>query len=157
MLKSYPDVYSKTNLIPINLKNPKFNLTEKVDMILTFRNVHNWAKSKNELIMFTSFFNSLKKGGILGVVEHRAKKNTSLEKQIKTGYMTEEFVKTIANKVGFKFIDSSDINNNPKITKNYSGGVWTLLPNLRDIKSSEKNEFINIGESDRMTLKFKKP
>ena len=157
MLKKHPEKYSKTNLIPIDLKNPKFNLSEKVDMILTFRNVHNWTKAKTDLIMFKSFFNSLKQGGILGVVEHRAKPNTPIKKQIETGYMTEEYVKNLANKVGFKFVSSSDINNNPKDNKNYSGGVWTLLPNLRGVSNSEKDKYMKIGESDRMTLKFEKP
>jgi predicted methyltransferase len=156
-LKQKPNIYGKVNLIPIDSKNPKFNLSKKADMVLTFRNVHNWAKAKSAELMFRFFFDSLKNGGTLGVVEHRAIKKTPLEEQIRSGYMTEQYVIKLAKKVGFKYVASSNINNNPKDKKNYPGGVWTLLPNLRGLKVTEKNKYSKIGESDRMTLKFLKP
>ena len=128
----------------------------KVDYVLTFRNVHNWAKNGTSEQMFQSFYRSLKKGGILGVVEHRAMENTSLEKQIKTGYMTEKYVIDLAVKTGFKFVDKSEVNANSLDDRNHPNGVWTLLPNLRGLKNDEKDYYRKIGESDRMTLKFVK-
>ena len=106
--------------------------------------------------MFQSFYRSLKKGGILGVVEHRAMENTALEKQIKTGYMTEKYVIDLAVKTGFKFVDKSEVNANSLDDRNHPNGVWTLLPNLRGLENDEKDYYRKIGESDRMTLKFVK-
>ena len=156
-LKERPDIYGNVKLITIDPKNPKFNLNKKADMVLTFRNVHNWAKAKSADSMFKFFFDSLKSGGVFGVVEHRAHEDTSIQEQIRSGYMTEKYVVELAEKVGFEFFSSSDINNNPKDTKRYSGGVWTLLPNLRGLEETEKKKYSQIGESERMTLKFIKP
>ena len=125
-------------------------------MVLTFRNVHNWAKAGTAEAMFKGFAAVLKPGGILGVVEHRAKPGTPLEKQIESGYMTEEYVILMARKAGFRFVDSSEINANPNDTKDHPGGVWNLLPNLRDVPEADEAKFRAIGESDRMTLKFVK-
>ena len=156
-LKERPDIYKNAKLITIDPKKPKFNLNKKVDMVLTFRNVHNWAKAKSADSMFKFFFSSLKSGGVFGVVEHRALKETPIQEQIRSGYMTEKYVIELAQQVGFEFISSSEINSNPKDTKKHSGGVWTLLPNLRGVNESEKVKYSLIGESDRMTLKFLKP
>ncbi len=156
-LKDRPDIYENVNLITISPKSPKSALNGKIDMVLTFRNVHNWAKAKSAESMFSFFYDSLKREGILGVVEHRAKKGTPLQTQIQSGYMTEKYVIELAQKVGFKYISSSTINNNPKDKKNHARGVWNLLPNLRGVKENEKEKYYGIGESDRMTLKFKKP
>ena len=156
-LAKNPDFYSEVKILQVEQKNPVLKIPKKVDLVLTFRNVHNWAKGGSAQTMFESFFNSLKKGGVLGVVEHRATPGTELSKQIKSGYMTEKYVKDLAKSVGFKFVGSSNVNNNPKDKKNYPGGVWTLLPNLRGINDKQKEEFLKIGESDRMTLKFVKP
>ena len=104
--------------------------------------------------MFEGFYKALKSGGVLGLVEHRAIPGTSLEKQIKSGYMTEDFVIQMAESVGFRLDAKSEINANPKDTKDHAGGVWNLLPNLRNIADKDKDKMIEIGESDRMTLRF---
>ena len=156
-LKSNPKIYSEINYVTFNPKNPIFDLKEKIDVVLTFRNIHNWSKAQTAEIIFASFFNSLKRGGTLGVVEHRAKPGTPLLKQIETGYMTENVVKNLAKKAGFRFEGSSEINKNPRDTTKHASGVWTLLPIQRGLKGQEKVEYAKIGESDRMTLKFKKP
>jgi len=122
-----------------------------------FRNVHNWAKAGNAAQMFSGFFNVLKKGGILGVVEHRAAPGTSFKAQIDSGYMTEAYVIEAATQAGFKLLASSDINNNSLDTKDHPGGVWNLPPNLRDVPEQDRARYLAIGESDRMTLKFVKP
>ena len=107
--------------------------------------------------MFRSFYKSLKTGGVLGVVEHRARAGTPLSQQIKSGYMTEQFVIKTAEKAGFVCNAGSDINNNSLDTTNNKNGVWTLLPVQRGLSSKEKSVYAKIGESDRMTLKFVKP
>ena len=125
-----------------------------VDAVLTFRNLHNWIGPQIDLI-FSNAHKALKQNGILGVVEHRAIPGTSLEEMRKTGYVTEEYAINIAQKHGFTLISKSEINANPKDTKDHPRGVWTLPPVLR-LKEQDKEKYLNIGESDRMTLLFKK-
>ena len=152
-----PEIYSNVQLEEINHKSPVFDLDSSADFVLTFRNVHNWAKSGTTDKMFRSFYKSLKTGGVLGVVEHRAKVGTPLSQQIKSGYMTEKFVIKTAEKAGFVFSAGSNINNNSLDSKDHKNGVWTLLPVQRGLSDKEKSVYAKIGESDRMTLKFVKP
>ncbi len=131
-----------------------------MDMVLTFRNVHNWSAQSSstqraDALVFKAFYEALKPGGILGVVEHRANPGTPFEQQIKSGYMTEAYVIELAEKAGFKLAAKSEINANPKDTKDHPNGVWTLPPMSRGRLDPEK--YLAIGESDRMTLKFERP
>jgi predicted methyltransferase len=157
MLNSAPELYGKPIVNVYKSETPKFAPDGEADLVVTFRNVHNWAKTGHTSSMFKGFYESLKPGGVLGVVEHRAKPGTSLTQQIESGYMTEEFVIDIATTAGFKLLRKSEINSNPLDTKDHPGGVWNLLPNLRNVAETDKPRFRAIGESDRMTLQFVKP
>ena len=126
------------------------------DVVLTFRNVHNWLDAGNQQAQFDAFFKALKPGGVLGVVEHRAKPGTSLKDMSKSGYTDEAYVKNLAATAGFRFDAESPINNNPKDTKDYPEGVWTLPPTLT-LGDKDRAKYVAIGESDRMTLRFVKP
>ncbi len=126
------------------------------DRVLTFRNVHNWVIGGYEQDAFKAFFTALKAGGVLGVVEHRAKPGTDIDGTKKSGYTTEAYVKTLAESAGFVFDGASPINDNPKDTKDYAEGVWTLPPTLR-LGDTDREKYLAIGESDRMTLRFVKP
>jgi predicted methyltransferase len=157
MLAGKPELYGK--VIKTKLLAPGYvDIAPKgsADMVLTFRNVHNWAKAGNADAMFTAFYDALKPGGILGVKDHRARPGTSFKQQIDSGYMTEEYVISTAEKAGFKFVAKSDINANPKDTTDHPAGVWTLPPTLR-LGEKDREKYLAIGESDRMTLKFVKP
>ena len=156
MLAAAPDLYGKVKLSVLTPGALQVAPPGSADMVLTFRNVHNWAKAGTVDAMFKAFHDALKSGGTLGVVEHRAKPDTSFEKQIETGYMTEAYVVEIAQKAGFRLVNKSEINANPKDTKDYPGGVWTLPPTLRN-GDQDRDKYLAIGESDRMTLKFTKP
>ena len=156
-LSDNPEIYSNVQLEEINHKSPVFDLDSSADFVLTFRNVHNWAKSGTTDEMFGSFYKALKTGGVLGVVEHRARAGTPISQQIKSGYMTEQFVVKTAERAGFVFNAGSKINNNSLDAKDHKNGVWTLLPIQRGLSDKEKSVYAKIGESDRMTLKFVKP
>lgn len=156
-LAARPEIYDKARLAPIG---PPDHYTPapagSADAVLTFRNVHNWVKGGFDQAMFDGFHEMLKPGGILGVVEHRADPGTELETMKRSGYVTEAHVKQLARKAGFEFVGSSPINNNPADDHDHPRGVWTLPPSLR-LKDENRQKYLAIGESDRMTLKFRKP
>ncbi len=129
---------------------------ESADMALTFRNVHNWIMAGQEHEYFASFYAALKPGGILGVVEHRALPGSGMEVMETSGYVTEDYVIEIANAAGFELVAKSEINANPKDPTVHPAGVWTLPPNYR-LGDQDRVKYAEIGESDRMTLKFIKP
>ena len=133
------------------------------DVVLTFRNIHNWIAGDSAGENFKTFYKALKPGGVLGIVEHRADE-ASAETDGKSGYVKESTVMVLAEAAGFKFAGSSEINANPKDTKDHPFGVWTLPPVRRSAVSSgqeapdfDRSKYDAIGESDRMTLKFVKP
>jgi predicted methyltransferase len=126
------------------------------DLVLTFRNIHNWLTGNFASELTGAVFRVLKPGGIYGVVEHRAKPGTSLEVSQKSGYVTEDLVIELATKAGFVLDARSEVNANPKDTKDYPKGVWALPPALIE-KDVDRDKYLQIGESDRMTLRFRKP
>lgn len=132
-----------------------FGPADSADFVLTFRNVHNWLGGDHAVAVFKAAHAALKPGGVLGVVEHRAKPGTPREKTAKSGYMTEAHVIELAEAAGFKLAEKSELNANPKDSADHPNGVWTLLPSLRAAEG-EKAKYKAIGESDRMTLKFVK-
>lgn len=126
------------------------------DLAMTFRNVHNWIMAGTQKEHFAAFYRALKPGGVLGVVEHRAPAGSSMEFMSTTGYVTEDYVVELAREAGFELEASAEINANPKDTKDYAEGVWTLPPTLR-LGEQDQARYLAIGESDRMTLRFRKP
>lgn len=128
------------------------------DFVLTFRNVHNWYMADGDVGVqnaFDAFYKALKKGGVLGVVEHRLPENLDQEENKRSGYMKQSYVVAAAEKAGFKLEASSEINANSKDTAQHPKGVWTLPPRLA-LGDEDKAKYEAIGESDRMTLKFVK-
>ena len=126
------------------------------DMVLTFRNVHNWMRGGYAEDVFKAMYQALRPGGILGVEEHRADPKSPQDPKASSGYVREDYVISLAEKAGFHLMARSEINANPKDTKDYKEGVWTLPPTLR-MGNVDRDKYQAIGESDRMTLKFVKP
>ena len=151
-----PERYSEAKVIQFDSKAPNFGPANSADMVVTFRNVHNWVMNDSTAATFKAAFDVLKPGGVLGVTDHRAAPGTDLEKTKKSGYITEEYVIKMATDAGFKLDQKSEINANPKDTKDYPEGVWTLPPTL-ELKDKDREKYLAIGESDRMTLRFVKP
>ena len=152
-----PDLYGK---ITVRHLNPPNEVTiappESADMALTFRNVHNWIMAGQEHEYFATFYKALKPGGVLGVVEHRAKPDAGMDVMRTSGYVTEAYVKEVAAAAGFVFAGNSELNANSKDPTVHPEGVWTLPPNYR-MGNVDRGKYMAIGESDRMTLKFVKP
>ena len=137
---------------------------ESVDVLLTFRNVHNWMGGGYADQAFGGFYAALKPGGILGVVEHRLPETMLQDPKAKSGYVQESYMKALAKEAGFEFVESAEINANPLDTADHPMGVWTLPPRSRlpkegSVEAADFNAeaYKNIGESDRATLKFRKP
>ncbi|MEE2023436.1 class I SAM-dependent methyltransferase [Alkalimonas mucilaginosa] len=129
------------------------------DVVLTFRNLHNWYMQGGDdamRIAFNHFYRALKPGGVLGVVEHRLPEAQLDSDWTRSGYFPQSLAIELAEQAGFVFEASSDINANPKDTADHPRGVWTLPPSLR-LGEQDRDRYLAIGESDRMTLKFRKP
>ena len=132
------------------------------DVVLTFRNVHNWqmgyqrdSQSYGEEA-FRQMFAMLKPGGTLGVVDHRLPESADAERERNSGYVKVSTVRRLAEAAGFRFAGASEVNANPRDTADWPEGVWTLPPRLR-LGDQDRERYLAIGESDRMTLRFVKP
>jgi len=148
------EVYGKALVVQFDPAAPVFGAPGSADAVLTFRNVHNWVPSGAAPAYFKSFFEVLKDGGTLGVVEHRAAEGS--EPDPRSGYVTEAAVIAMATEAGFQLAEKSEINANPKDTRDHTNGVWSLPPVLRG-GDEDREKLVAIGESDRMTLRFVKP
>lgn len=146
--------YGAARIVAFDAKAPVLGAPGSADAVLTFRNVHNWRMAGNAEAMFRAFHTVLKPGGVLGVVEHRAKADVPATD--KSGYVGQAQVIAMAQAAGFVLDAASEVNANPRDTKDHPNGVWMLPPVGRhDAKDADK--YRAIGESDRMTLRFIKP
>ena len=158
-LKANPDMYGKAQVAvfapPSKLQ---YAASGSADMVLTFRNVHNWAAQGDAVVAaaFKSVFDSLKPGGVFGVVDHRLPADRVQDAKASSGYVHVGYVLRLAQSAGFKLAAASEINANAKDTADHPGGVWALAPTFRN-KDQDRARFEAIGESDRFTLKFVKP
>lgn len=156
-IRARPDVYDRIEVRTYwPPEAPVLADDGSVDMVLTFRNIHSMTRRGQQEAFFADAFRALKPGGVLGVVQHRAAEGVDPIKSAEKGYVPESFVVGLAEAAGFRLDGASEINVNPRDTKDYEEGVWSLPPSLRD-KDGDKAQYIAIGESDRMTLRFVKP
>lgn len=161
-ISSFPDVYEKVRLA--TFEPPQYvdlGAKNSADMVLTFRNTHNWAGRGIEREAFQAMYDALKPGGVLGVVAHRAPDEandnfTKLLVDAKNGYLPEDYVINLVESIGFELVASSEVNANTKDMANHPSGVWSLPPSLKE-HNKNRDYYLSIGESDRMTLKFIKP
>lgn len=153
-LAVHPDLYGNVEMaVLMHPDRMHFVPDESLDMIVTFRNIHNWMGRDYAEDMFATLYKALKPGGTLGVVEHRGNAEVEQDPKAASGYVNQDYAITLAEDAGFKLVATSEINANPKDTKDYETGVWTLPPTLR---AGDEPEYRAIGESDRFTLKFVK-
>jgi predicted methyltransferase len=154
-LKDAPELYSKVQRTKLS-KDDGIAPPGSADLVVTFRNVHSWMGSGTEDEAFAAMVKALKPGGVLGVVQHRGDPNVPQDPKAGKGYVNEAYVIELVKKAGFELAEKSEINANPKDTKDYAKGVWTLPPSFR-LGDEDREKYSAIGESDRMTLKFVKP
>jgi predicted methyltransferase len=161
-----PDLYGEPGIVAFSPpESASLGEAESVDMVLTFRNTHGWVNDGDAEMIYAEFARVLKPGGILGVVQHRAPAGSDPKVSGKSGYVSEEAVIAMATAAGLELEAKSEVNANPNDTADHEKGVWTLPPSLRLCRDIEdeaaKAECVAkwqaIGESDRMTLKFRKP
>ncbi len=155
LLDRSPEVYGKVETLIVDGTAPKLGLDAKVDMVLLFRGahgMHNRGKLKDWL---GEIHKALKPNGVLGIEQHRAKEGDNVDVTAKQGYVPEKWLIEQVEAAGFKLAAKSEINANPKDTKDHPEGVWALPPTLR-LKEKDRAKYVAIGESDRMTLKFTK-
>lgn len=126
------------------------------DLVITSRTLHNWMGESYADKVFAASFKALKRGGILGIEEHRARNDKPQDPKAESGYVRQDYTIELAKKAGFEYVGSSEIDANPKDTKDYKQGVWTLPPTLIE-GDKDRAKYQAIGESDRFVLKFKKP
>jgi len=155
-LKAEPALYGKVLVTKFNADRHEIAPPGSADFVLTFRNLHNWIERNEVDGALRAFHRALKPGAVLGVVDHRGRTNMSQEAQMKTGYVRQDFAIALIEKAGFKLIEPSEVNANPRDTKDHPEGVWTLPPTYR-MKEKDRAKYEAIGESDRFTLKFVKP
>jgi predicted methyltransferase len=156
-LAKAPEIYDKAVLATLPGATGAPDVAAgSVDLVLTFRNVHNWVSDGTLDDKLRGCFVMLKPGGVLGVVDHRAKPGTDIEAMKKSGYVTESFMEERARAAGFVLAAKSEINANAKDTKDHPSGVWTLPPTFAR-KEVERERYAAIGESDRFTHRYVKP
>ena len=154
-LAAAPAQFDAVVLREVDPAAPVYGEPGSADAVLTFRNLHGWMRNGQAEAQMKAFFDVLKPGGVLGLEQHRADADVPRE-QI-NGYVSEAQVIALAEGAGFVLEERSEINANPKDTKDHPNGVWTLPPNLNVPEGEDKAKYEAIGESDRMTLRFRKP
>ena len=155
-LASKPALYGAVEVVTFPSDGADVVPPGTLDMVVTFRNIHNWMARDSAEQVFATLYKALKPGGVLGVVEHRGNPAIAQDPKAKSGYVNEDYAIRLIEGQGFRLVGESQVNANPKDTKDYEQGVWTLPPTYR-LGNQDRQKYADIGESDRFTLKFVKP
>jgi predicted methyltransferase len=154
-LEKSPEVYGKVERIVIDPKKPALDREAAFDLVLVMRGMHGWHRDRLTPVWLAQIHRSLKPKGVLGIEQHRAAKDANADESTLKGYLPEQWVVDQIEAAGFRLAKKTEINANPKDTKDHPEGVWTLPPAYR-LKDKDRDKYTAIGESDRMTLKFVK-
>jgi len=155
-LAARPDLFDKVVLVTLPTDGGDVVPPGSLDMVVTFRNLHNWMSHGQASHVFATLYKALKPGGILGIVEHRGNPAVPQDPQAKSGYVNEDYAIKLIEAQGFRLVATSQVNSNPQDTKDYEQGVWTLPPVYR-LGAKDHDKYAAIGESDRFTMRFVKP
>ena len=155
-LAERPDLYGRVSVVSFPADGSDAVPPASVDMVVTFRNIHNWMSRGTTAQAFATMYRALRPGGVLGVVEHRGNPAVAQDPKAKSGYVNEDYAIRLIEAQGFRLVAKSQVNANPKDTRDYEQGVWTLPPTYR-LGDKDRDKYAAIGESDRFTLRFVKP
>ena len=154
-LKAEPVLYGEVEVSQFNAGLHEIAPPGSADFVITFRDLHNWIARDEIDGALRVFHKALKPGGVLGIVDHRGLPDVPQEAQTKNGYIRQDYAIALIEAAGFRFAGASEVNANPKDTKNHREGVWALPPTYRN-KDQDRTKYQAIGESDRFTLRFVK-
>ncbi len=155
LLDAHHAVYDKVKLTVFGKQHPDLAPPNSADVILTFRNLHNWMDAGDAPEMLAAIRKALKPGGILGIEDHRANTRTPQDPKAGNGYVRQDYAIALIEQAGFTLAGSSEIDANPRDTADYPGGVWTLPPSYA-LKDKDHARYAAIGEADNFVLKFRK-
>jgi predicted methyltransferase len=156
MLTANPALFDRVEVTDFSPGVARMVPDGTADLVLTFRNIHNWMARQEVEAAFRDMYRALKSGGTLGVVEHRGNEAVAQDPRARSGYVNQSYAIKLIEAAGFKLVGTSEINANPKDTRDHPNGVWTLPPQLA-AGETDREKYLAIGESDRFTLKFIKP
>jgi predicted methyltransferase len=154
-LEAEPALYGKVLVTPFNADRHEIAPPASADVVMSFRNIHNWIAQDELAGALRAFHRALKPGGVLGIVGHRGRTDLPQDAQTRNGYVREDVAIALIEQAGFRFDGRSEANANPADTKDHPAGVWTLPPTYR-LKDQDRERYREIGESDRFTLRFVK-
>jgi predicted methyltransferase len=154
-LAARPDLYSRVTVVTLPADGSDVVPPGTLDMAVTFRNIHNFMANGDASQTFATLYRALKPGGLLGVVEHRGNPSVPQDPKAKSGYVNEDYAIKLIEAQGFRLVAKSQVNDNPKDTKDYEEGVWTLPPTFT-LGAKDHAKYAAIGESDRFTILFAK-
>jgi predicted methyltransferase len=155
MLDAHPDIYGRVKLTVFGAHHPDLAPAGSADVVLTFRNLHNWMAEGNAAEMLATIRRSLKPGGILGIEDHRGNTKTPQDPKAASGYVRQDYAEALVERAGFVLAGSSEMDANPRDTADWPKGVWTLPPVLA-MKNVDRAKYFAIGEADNFVLKFRK-
>lgn len=153
---NFEDLFESPLTTDMSKGDYDFAEDSSLDMVLTFRNYHNWLEGGYAEEVLASFMKALKPGGRLGIIEHRLEGSPHEGMGEWGGYMAQSHLIELVKAAGFKLVATSEVNANPRDTKDHPAGVWSLPPTLR-LGEKDREKYMAIGESDRMTILFEKP
>lgn len=156
MLAAWPGLLDRVEIVNFDPGRSPITEPESVDLVLTFRSLHGWMARDAAAAAIADVYRVLKPGGVLGIVEHRGNAALPQDPRAQSGYVNQDYAIRLIEQAGFRLVATSEINANPRDTKDYPGGVWTLPPTLAG-EGRDREKYLAIGESDRFTLKFVKP
>jgi len=156
LLASRPDLYGRVRVVTLPLDGRDVVPPGSVNMVLSFRNLHEWMALGDAQQVLVTLYRALAPGGVFGVVDNRGNPKLPQDPRAKNGYVRQDYAIQLIEAAGFRLVATSEVNANPKDTKNYPCGAWALPPTYR-LGNFDRAKYAAIGESDRFTLKFVKP